>query len=46
VTIIEAYLFVAARIPKGMAHASDINRVINIRNTVARVYSGRFLISG
>jgi len=42
----DAHLFVAANMPKETPQAIEINSVITIRETVLKVYNGRFLISG
>lgn len=42
----DATLFVAASTPKETPHATETASVMRIREIVANVYSGRFLISG
>lgn len=46
VMINEAILFVAANIPKETPQATEIKRVNKMRETVLKVYNGRFLTSG
>jgi hypothetical protein len=46
VRISDAHLFVAANMPKETPHATEIKSVITMRETVLKVYKGRFLISG
>ena len=46
VRVSDAHLFVAANMPKETPQAIEINSVITIRETVLKVYNGRFLISG
>jgi hypothetical protein len=46
VRIRDAHLFVAANMPKETPHATEIKSVITIRETVLKVYKGRFLTSG
>ena len=46
VRINEAYLFVAANMPKETPQRTESTRVIVILETVLKVYSGRFFTSG
>jgi hypothetical protein len=46
VSIKEAILFVAARMPNETPQSTEIARVIRMRETVLKVKVGRFLSSG
>ena len=46
VRISDAHLFVAASMPNETPQTTDTSSVIAIRETVLRVYNGRFLVSG